>query len=235
MLVETRLNWKKTVTCCCFHRILYSDMVRMNGTGRTLKIGSNLSLQSLISEMASAAHRRLMKDYKDLQSDCSLDGISAAPDPYNLLVWRGVICGPLDTPWEGGVFILSLAFQPDYPSTPPTVKFLTKIFHPNGMKALQISTNLFPLPSHPSYSILTIIPLIVVYADGSLCLDILQKQWSSAYTVGAILTSIQSLLPDPNPNSPANATAAKLFVDNKKEYYKRVVESVEGSWTHVDM
>ena len=75
---------------------------------------------------------------------------------------------------------------------------------------------------------------ILVYADGSLCLDILQKQWSSAYTVGAILTSIQSLLPDPNPASPANAEAAKLFVDNKKEYYKRVLASVEASWTHVD-
>ena len=77
--------------------------------------------------------------------------------------------------------------------------------------------------------------LYTVYADGSLCLDILQKQWSSAYTVGAILTSIQSLLPDPNPLSPANAEAAKLFTDNKKEYYKRVAQAVEGSWTALEM
>lgn len=83
----------------------------------------------------------------------------------------------------------------------------------------------------PSFGSLYFTLLKSVYADGSLCLDILQKQWSSAYTVGAILTSIQSLLPDPNPTSPANAEAAKLFTDNKKEYYRRVAQSVEGSWT----
>ncbi|KAI8002774.1 Ubiquitin-conjugating enzyme E2 2 [Camellia lanceoleosa] len=50
--------------------------------------------------------------------------------------------------------------------------------------------------------------LLAVYADGSICLDILQNQWSPIYDVAAILTSIQSLLCDPNPNSPANSEAA---------------------------
>lgn len=40
-----------------------------------------------------------------------------------------------------------------------------------------------------------------VYANGELCLDILQNRWSPTYDVSAILTSIQSLLHDPNPNS----------------------------------
>lgn len=69
-----------------------------------------------------------------------------------------------------------------------------------------------------------------VYANGDLCLDILQNRWSPTYDVSAILTSVQSLLHDPNPNSPANAEAARLFTDNKKEYIKRVKESVEASW-----
>jgi len=33
--------------------------------------------------------------------------------------------------------------------------------------------------------------LIAVYADGGICLDILQNQWSPIYDVSAILTSIQ--------------------------------------------
>ena len=69
-----------------------------------------------------------------------------------------------------------------------------------------------------------------MYANGDLCLDILQNRWSPTYDVSAILTSVQSLLHDPNPNSPANAEAARLFTDNKKEYIKRVKESVEASW-----
>ena len=32
-----------------------------------------------------------------------------------------------------------------------------------------------------------------VYADGGICLDILQNQWSPIYDVSAILTSIQVL------------------------------------------
>ena len=39
-----------------------------------------------------------------------------------------------------------------------------------------------------------------VYNTGELCLDILQNRWSPTYDVAAILTSIQSLLHDPNPN-----------------------------------
>ena len=33
--------------------------------------------------------------------------------------------------------------------------------------------------------------LFAVYADGGICLDILQNQWSPIYDVSAILTSIQ--------------------------------------------
>lgn len=88
---------------------------------------------------------------------------------------------PDDTPWEDGTFRLQLEFTEDYPNKAPTVKFVTKLFHPN------------------------------VYADGSICLDILQNQWSPIYDISAILTSIQSLLCDPNPNSPANSEAARLY------------------------
>jgi ubiquitin-conjugating enzyme E2 A len=49
----------------------------------------------------------------------------------------------------------------------------------------------------------------------------------------AILTSIQSLLCDPNPNSPANAEAARLFAENKREYNRRVKDVVERSWEDV--
>ncbi|KAK8452551.1 hypothetical protein SEVIR_5G129325v4 [Setaria viridis] len=61
--------------------------------------------------------------------------------------------------------------------------------------------------------------------------DILQNQWSPIYDVAAILTSIQSLLCDPNPNSPANSEAARMFSENKREYNRKVREVVEQSWT----
>ena len=107
---------------------------------------------------------------------------------------------PEDTAWEGGTFKLTLTFTEDYPNKAPTVKFVSTMFHPN------------------------------IYADGGICLDILQNQWSPIYDIAAILTSIQSLLTDPNPASPANSEAARLFQENKREYHRRVKEIVEVSW-----
>ena len=127
-------------------------------------------------------------------------GVCATPIEDNIMSWQAVIFGPDDTAWEGGVFKLNLDFTEEYPNKPPKVVFTTKLFHPN------------------------------VYANGSICLDILQNQWSPIYDISAILTSIQSLLNDPNPNSPANGEAAKLYQENRREYIKKVKECVENTW-----
>lgn len=127
-------------------------------------------------------------------------GVTGAPMDNNILAWQAVIFGPDDTPWEGGTFKLMLEFTEDYPNKAPTVKFLTKMFHPN------------------------------IYNDGQICLDILQNQWSPIYDISAILTSIQSLLCDPNPASPANSEASRLYSENRREYNRRVRDIVEQSW-----
>ena len=97
-----------------------------------------------------------------------------------------------------------MEFTEEYPNKPPAVKFITKMYHPN------------------------------IYADGKICLDILQNQWSPIYDIAGILTSIQSLLSDPNPASPANAEASQLFDKDRREYNRRVKEIVENSWLDDD-
>jgi len=149
--------------------------------------------------MSTPARRRLMRDFKRLQEDPP-PGVSGAPCENDIMLWNAVIFGPHDTPFEDGTFKLTINFSEEYPNKPPTVKFVTKMFHPN------------------------------VYADGAICLDILQNRWSPTYDVSAMLTSIQSLLDEPNPNSPANSVAAQLFQENRREYEKRVASIVEQSW-----
>jgi len=43
----------------------------------------------------------------------------------------------------------------------------------------------------------------------------------------------QSLLDEPNPNSPANSQAAQLYQENRREYEKKVLAIVEESWMNV--
>ena len=130
--------------------------------------------------------------------------ITAEPDENNILLWYAIILGPDETIWEGGVFKLKIEFTEEYPSKPPNVMFYTKMFHPN------------------------------IYNDGKICLDILQKQWTPCYTVVSILTSIQSLLTDPNTESPANSEAAKMFDEDVDEYNDKVREHVINSVIYMD-
>lgn len=81
-----------------------------------------------------------------------------------------------------------MEFTHEYPHRPPQVKFLTQIYHPN------------------------------VYVDGRICLDILSNEWSPIYDIEALLTSIRSLLCDPNPNSPANGSAAEMYMANREKF-----------------
>lgn len=71
-----------------------------------------------------------------------------------------------------------------------------------------------------------------IYKDGKICLDILQNKWSPGFNIAAVLTSIQSLLPDPNPDSPANPEASNMFTDDSEGYAKRVRACVEESWVY---
>jgi hypothetical protein len=66
-----------------------------------------------------------------------LKGASASPaSENNMFYWTACMFGPSDTAWEGGVFNMTLTFSDDYPATPPTVRFTTPIYHPNGMRRL---------------------------------------------------------------------------------------------------
>jgi ubiquitin-conjugating enzyme E2 D/E len=131
--------------------------------------------------------KRLQKELLDMQKDAT-PNLSAGPINDNLFEWEAVILGPIGTPYEGGVFNLSISIPSNYPFKPPIVIFKTKIFHPN------------------------------INSAGSICLDILKTQWSPALTISKILLSICSLLSDPNPNDPLVPDIANMLKNNVELY-----------------
>lgn len=150
----------------------------------------------------SICEKRLISDFKNLvQSKPS--SYMASPYKDDIRKWAAVILGPEDTPWQGAALCLSMEFLPDYPTKPPVIKFLTKVYHPN------------------------------VYGDGSICLDILKDKWSPAYDISSVLVSVQNLLTDPNPMSPANGEAANLYVRDRNGFDLKVQQCAEESWNQI--
>ncbi|XVF68731.1 hypothetical protein PTKIN_Ptkin11bG0025100 [Pterospermum kingtungense] len=82
--------------------------------------------------MASQASLLLQKQLKDLCKN-PVDGFSAGlVDESNIFEWSVTIIGPPDTLYEGGFFNAIMSFPPNYPNSPPTVKFTSDVWHPNG-------------------------------------------------------------------------------------------------------
>ncbi|KAL1261710.1 hypothetical protein QQF64_006975 [Cirrhinus molitorella] len=133
------------------------------------------------------ALKRIHKELHDLGRDPPAQ-CSAGPVGDDMFHWQATIMGPNDSPYQGGVFFLTIHFPTDYPFKPPKVAFTTRIYHPN------------------------------INSNGSICLDILRSQWSPALTISKVLLSICSLLCDPNPDDPLVPEIARIYKTDREKY-----------------
>eukprot|EP00038_Savillea_parva_P005931 m.160719 g.160719 ORF g.160719 m.160719 type:complete len:148 (+) comp11985_c0_seq1:117-560(+) len=139
------------------------------------------------------ALKRINRELNDINKDPPAQ-CSAGPVGDDLFHWCATIMGPPDSPFQGGVFFLTIHFPADYPFKPPKISFSTKIYHPN------------------------------INSQGGICLDILKGAWSPALTISKVLLSICSLLTDPNPDDPLVPDIARIFKTDKAKYEKTARE-----------
>lgn len=112
-----------------------------------------------------------------------------------------------DSLYAGKIIKASMEFPDCYPLHPPTLRFVSKMFHPN------------------------------VYTDGRVCISILEEdlpdptgyakpedKWAPVQNIRTVLLSIVVVINSPNIESPANVDASVMFRENRAKYEKTVKE-----------
>ncbi|NXG43125.1 UBE2T enzyme, partial [Psilopogon haemacephalus] len=111
---------------------------------------------------------------------------------------RAQILGGADTAYEKGIFNLEIIVPERYPFEPPKIRFLTPIYHPN------------------------------IDSAGRICLDLLKLPpkgaWRPSLNICTLLTSIQLLMAEPNPDDPLMADISSEYKYNKQLFLQHARE-----------
>lgn len=138
-----------------------------------------------MSHIPPAAKARLMREMSLLSNDPPPGVAAYLPDPTDMTCLRAQITGPEDSPFEKGIFLISINITGRYPYEPPRCRFLTPVYHPN------------------------------VDSGGRICLDTLKSppagSWSPAVSLPSLLLSIRSLLAEPNPDDGLVPDISELY------------------------
>ncbi|KAJ1777096.1 ubiquitin-conjugating enzyme E2 G1 [Coemansia sp. RSA 1824] len=126
--------------------------------------------------------------------------------------WTVTLFGPSETYYEGGMFKAILKFPHNFPFEPPTMRFTSKMWHPNVYEDGRVCISILHSPEEDSSG----------YEDVS-------ERWSAARSIESILVSVIAMLSSPNDESAANVDAAKMWRDDKSLYKKTAQRCVEKS------
>ncbi|KAB5542865.1 ubiquitin-conjugating enzyme/RWD-like protein [Coniochaeta sp. 2T2.1] len=107
--------------------------------------------------------------------------------------------GPIETPFEGGLWKIHVELPDQYPYKSPSIGFVNRIFHPN-----------------------------IDELSGSVCLDVINQAWSPMYDMINIFESfLPQLLRYPNPSDPLNGDAAQILMRDQNAYNEKVKDYVK--------
>ena len=137
----------------------------------------------------------LKKEYDNLQHDPILSlGCTVGLVKNDIFHWKITLIGPVDTPYAGGLFILTADFPEKYPEQKPEVKFVNKIYHLN-----------------------------VSPRSGHICINILNS-YKPRTPIVDIISGIFSLFYNQNPESPYDHGMADEYRNRKDEFDKKAKE-----------
>ncbi|XP_001631930.2 ubiquitin-conjugating enzyme E2 G1 [Nematostella vectensis] len=157
---------------------------------------------------ADQAALLLKRQLMELQKK-PVEGFSAGLfDDEDLYKWEIMVVGPPGTYYEEGYFKASMVFPKEYPQRPPTLTFISDIWHPNVHKNGEVCISILHEPGEDKYG----------YEKAD-------ERWRPIHTVETIMLSVISMLAEPNDESPANVDAAKEWREEYTTTFKKKVKA----------
>ena len=150
----------------------------------------------MISKERFKALKYLKKEFDSLQNYPSeaLGYTVGLNEDRDIFHWKISLMGPLDTPYAGGMFFLTVDFPERYPEFKPEVKFINKIYH----------LNVSPSNGHVDINIL--------------------NAWKPETPFYNVLTSIFILFYKQNPSCAYSSQMAREYESNRKEFNRKAKE-----------
>ncbi|CAJ2501722.1 Uu.00g045750.m01.CDS01 [Anthostomella pinea] len=147
---------------------------------------SALSAGSSSSSSSRNATKRLLRELavweKEAPSETGIERLGPVGED-ELLRWEAVINGRgVGGGYDEGRWLLTITIPSAYPLQPPQIAFRTPVVHAN-----------------------------VALRSGEICLDLLGKAWTPAYSVLECVRAVRMLLGCPETDSPLNVDVAALL------------------------
>lgn len=151
----------------------------------------------LFKNQMNLSKRRLEKELKTIEFS-SPPGIQIYINDDSIYELEADIYGPEKSPYENGIFKVKISIGERYPFTPPTVRFITPIYHPN------------------------------IDSGGRICLDILkmppQGDWKPNQNISSVLLSIRLLMDQPNPKDGLVSDISEEYIRNFELFKKKAIQ-----------
>lgn len=140
------------------------------------------------------ASKRVAKELEDLSKELPPYLRHLSSDDANVLVWHMLLL-PDQLPYCLKAFGLRIDFPREYPLKPPTLRFTTKIYHPN------------------------------ISEDGLVCLPLISTENWKPYTKAyQVLEALNVLVSRPNLEEPVRLELADLLTQDPEMFRKKAEE-----------
>jgi ubiquitin-conjugating enzyme E2 G1 len=155
----------------------------------------------------TAAEETLRNQFREVQND-STSGFSAGLVHDDIFRWRVTLIGPPRSAYEGGVFPILIEFPHEFPNSPPQMRFLCPMYHPNVRETGEICISILHPPNGQESDV-----------------DV----WGTARSAAALLMFLISAMIDPGFDAPENLEAARTYATDRQTFMRKVRRTVDTS------